>query len=330
MIEKDEIICLKLLEKGPFFEEYLICIDSKKVKTPNFRLRAMKKPLLALNKTDEDIVMVELMIRSEIRHPFLNNQICAFQDYDNLYYVTEYAPVKLLDSENLPKRFSLEIVKFYTAEIFLCLKYLHSKKQNYTFVSHKNILLSADGHIKLDYAFCNCIENSSNGVLDNIEYLSPEYLEKNQFGYFTDYWSLGIAVYRMLYGFAPFTGKSVHQKIAEIKRCRPVFDDSVDEVTKEFIGLLLDPEMVLKYSTCEAIEKAIETHPFFAGIDWKMIEKKEYGAPFLIKMPEYDAKASPRLNTLYTSDFIIPGKDGYGNIFSSYNTVHYLMKRKKT
>lgn len=330
MIEKSDVICLKLLGKGSFFEEYLVCIDSAIVKQPKFKLRAMRKPLIALNKTDEDIVMFELMIRSSIRHPFLNNQICAFQDYNNLYYVTEYAPILLLDSNIIPKKVSNEIAKFYAAEMFLCLKYLHTKKQNYTFLSKKNVFLSADGHIKLEYAFCNCIECSSNGILDDLEYLCPDYLENHRFSHISDYWSLGIVIYQLLHGYPPFTGNSAEFTIAEIKRCTPAFGNDIDQDAQSIISLLLDRAIFDKYPTCEELENAIQLHAFFSNVDWKMLENKEYEPPFLIRIPEYNISSSPKLSTLYTSDFIVPGKDGYGNIFANYNTIHYLNKKRET
>ncbi|KAM0681625.1 hypothetical protein GINT2_000138 [Glugoides intestinalis] len=329
MIEKSDVICLKLLSRGSFFEEYLVCIDSAIAKLPKFKLRAMRKPLIALNKTDEDVVMFELMIRSSIRHSFLNNQICAFQDYNNLYHVSEYAPVLLLDSNIIPKKVSSEIAKFYATEMFLCLKYLHAKKQNYTFLSKKNLFLSADGHVKLEYAFCNCIECSSTGILDDLEYLSPDYLENHRFSPFSDYWSLGIVIYQLLHGYPPFTGNSVELTIAEIKKCTPVFEDEIDEDSRSIINLLLDRANLEKYPTCEELENAIQFNPFFSNIDWEMFEKKECTPPFIIIPPEYNISSSPRLSTLYTSDFIVPGKDGYGNIFANYNTVHYLNKKRE-
>lgn len=160
MLEKNEIQCIKLLKKGPFFHEYLVCIDGARKSQQKYQLRAMFKRSIVLNKVDEEMVLDELYIRSHIRHPFLVNQVIAFQDYDTLFYITEYAPVALLKSELLPRRFRMEAVKFYAAEIFLALRYLHSRNQTYTFLSPDNILLCQDGHIKLDYAFCNSLNES--------------------------------------------------------------------------------------------------------------------------------------------------------------------------
>lgn len=326
MFEKIDITCLKLLKKGSFFEEYLACINPELENSFKFNLRAMRKPLITLSKTDEDIVMLELMIRTNIRHPFLINQICAFQDYNNLYYASEYAPVYLLDSDILPKKFSLEITKFYAAEAFLCLKYLHSKGQNYTFISPENVLIGVDGHLKLDYSFCNCIEHGENGILDNLIYLSPDYLENHRFNYLSDYWSLGLFIYRMSHGFFPFSGTDEDLIIADIKKCNILMYDAIDENLADIIKMLLNLDLEADYPECEILERAIMKHKFFSDIDWTRMESRGYHSPFKIKIPTYDMKSSPKLSSLYTSDYIVTGRDGYGNLFSRYNTVYFMKK----
>lgn len=305
-----------------------MCINLENARSPKFTLRTMRKTLITLSKTDEEMVIFELMIRSKLRHPFLINQVSAFQDYDNLYYINEYAPVLLLNSPILPRKFSCEITKFYAAEAFLCLKYLHSKGQNYTFLSPKNVCLAQDGHLKLDYTFCNCIECSSNGILDDVEYFSPDYLDNNRFSYLTDYWSLGVIIYQMIHGYAPFSGSSVDFIIAEIKKCNVTIQEPVDEDTDNMINMLIDCDLGTKFSTCEMLEDAIMKHSFFNEIDWDKMLEKEIEPPFSIRLPEYDVSSSPRLNLLYTTDFIGGEKDGYGNLFRRYNTIHFLKHRK--
>lgn len=328
MIEKTDITCLKILRKGSFFEEYLACINPEQENPFKFNLRTMKKPLITLSKVDEDIVMLELMVRSNIRHPFLINQICAFQDYNNLYYISEYTPIYLFDSSVLPKKFSTEITKLYAAEAFLCLKYLHYKKQNYTFISPDNVFLGTDGHLKLDYSFCNCIESKMSLEFDNLTYLSPDFFRNHKFSYLTDYWSLGLFIYRMSHGFFPFSGTDRDLIIADIKKCNITIDDSIDDSLIDIIKMLLRPDLKIKYPTCELFEDAIMSHKFFSNIDWIKLENKEYCPPFKIILPEYDIKSSPKLGLLYTSDFIVNGRDGYGNLFSRYNTVYFMKKNK--
>lgn len=329
MIFKDEIICLKLLEIGSFFEEHLVIFSIKNASSPKFSLRAMRKSLITQSQLDEKMVMYELEIRTDIRHPFLVNQIYSFQDYDYLYFIADYAPVKLLRSDFLPKKFPLDVIRFYIAEIFSCLKYLHSKRQNYTFVSPKNLLLGEDGHIKLNYSFCNCIDNTAEEIFENIEYASYDYLKNRRFSYLSDYWSLGLVAYEMTMGYTPFVEPCVNDTIAEIQKCKPEITDCVDPILKDFILLLLDKELEFKYPTCELLEQAIENHSFFSQMNFKKLLEKGYEPPIRIKTPEYNLSNSPKLSALYTTDFIDGYiADGYGRIFRDYNTVKFCGTRK--
>lgn len=328
MIDKNEIFCLKIIEKGPFFEEYLVCKQSSILLTKTyFSLRTMKKSLIAQNNNDEELVMFELMIRTNLRHPFLINQVCAFQDYDNLYYMTEYAPIKLLKSNMLPKNFSLPATKFYVAEIFLCLRYIHSKKQTYTFLCPENIFLCPDGHVKLDYSFCNCLEYNNNGINHNIEFVSLDYIENNTFTYLSDFWSMGIVLYLMVFGFTPFSGKDAEDVITKIIKNKPYISEFTDSYTSDLISLLLNRSNFHNRPSCKELEDRIMAHPFFHEIDWELLEKKQIKPPYSIEIPDYDLNLFPKLSSLYTSDFIVGDKDGYGKIFSKYNTVHFLLNK---
>lgn len=329
MIDKDKIYCLKLIETGPFFEEFVVSFACANEKSPYFFLRAMKKKQITANKVDEEMVMLELAIRTNIRHPFLVNQIFAFQDYDILYYISEYAHVQILRSGVLPKKFSYEMVRFYTAEIFSCLKYLHSKGQNYTYLCPKNVLLAPDGHVKLNYSFCNCIEYSLSDIMENVEYSSFDYITNKRFSYLSDYWSLGVFIYEMVLGYPPFTGVSFDHTVVEIKKCKLTFPGHVNPILKDFIHMLVDNKLATKFPSCELLEKAIENHPMLAGFDFKKLYEKGYEPPFTFQPYDYDLRRSPKLNVLYTTDFYEgDNKDGYGRIFAHYNAINFIAKRR--
>lgn len=327
MLKKNKIQCIDLLKKGPFFYEYLALILTNTNSKKKYCLRAMAKKSIISNKIDEEMVINELYIRSHIRHPFLINQIIAFQDYDTLFYITEYAPVYLMKSSIFQERLDMKTIKFYVAEIFIALQYLHSKNLIYTFLSPDNIKIGLDGHIKLDYAFCNSLEEDKTKISRYIEYSSVDYVLYNEFTKLNDFWSLGIVMFKMATGYTPFEGdgfESTVDKMITKNLEFPYFIKDQDFI--HLVSLLLNKDKKTREAVVSNDAEIIKNHPFFTSIDWEVFNQKKTVAPYIPNIEESNFSKSPYLNMLYTSDFIVGDRDGYGNTFLDYNTVNYFDK----
>lgn len=328
MLKKSEIQCIDLIGKGPFFHEYLVSIHGNEEINKRYSLMVMSKKSIISNKVDEEMVMNELYIRSHIRHKFLINQIFAFQDYDTLFYMTEYAPIFLLKSNLFPKRLGMDAVKFYAAEIFLVLQYLHSKKQIYTFLSPENVKIGFDGHIKLDYKFCNCLVEDKEKILDHIEYTSIDYIIHHKFTEINDLWSLGIVMFKLATGYTPFEADSYENIVDQIITKNIEFPYFIKD--KDFINLvslLLSKDKNTRETIASNNAEIIQNHPFFFNIDWKALSEKKIEPPYIPDVKTNIPHKSPYLNMLYTSDFIVGDCDGYGNTFLNYNTINFFDKK---
>lgn len=89
------------------------------------------------------------------------------------------------------------------------LGYLHSRKIIHRDIKPENVLLDSDGNIKLaDFGWSNYEDKMQKretycGTLD---YLAPEMADSShQHDYRVDIWSVGVLVYELLAGFAPFS-----------------------------------------------------------------------------------------------------------------------------
>lgn len=323
MIDKKDIKCLQILKEGPFFQELLAYIESNDGKKFNFRIRAMYKQSIVRNKLDEEMVLNELKIRSNLRHPFLINQICAFQDYDNLFYITEYAPVKILDNDLIKVPFHPEVVRFYAAEIFLALDYLHRKGQIYTFLSPENIYIDSSGHIKLEYSFCNCLNETEDEVLRRIEYASMDYIMFRDFSMAGDFWSMGIVLYLMSIGYTPFGCETFEETVRGMKTEELEFPENVDRDLADLVTKLTYKDAKKRLGATLEDSIIIMNHPYFKNIDWKLLESKRLPPPYIPTL-NLDYKNTPFLSTLFTSDYIFGNKDGYGDTFTKYNTTYFM------
>ena len=99
-----------------------------------YALKEMSKVRI-IDRRSEKSIRGERDFLSKLRHPFIVNMNCAFQDYENLYLVMD-----LLTGGDLRyhlckiRRFSEEETKFFIACLLLGLEYIHNnnitKKRN--------------------------------------------------------------------------------------------------------------------------------------------------------------------------------------------------------
>jgi 3-phosphoinositide dependent protein kinase-1 len=107
-----------------------------------------KKFMNKHNKSHE--ALIEREILSNCDHPNIIKLISTFHDKDKLYYVLEYAPNK--DLANFIRSqgvLSLDLGKFYAAEIVNAIEYLHNKNIAHRDLKPENMVLDQNMHIKL-------------------------------------------------------------------------------------------------------------------------------------------------------------------------------------
>jgi len=118
---------------------------------------------------------------------------------------------KLLTLHSERGRFPESQARFYTAELVLALECLHERGIIYRDLKPENVLLDKHGHVRLaDFGLVKQgVEGSLEGgtsFLGTPLYLSPEMVQKTGHGFATDWWGLGVMLYEMLTGDAPFQG----------------------------------------------------------------------------------------------------------------------------
>ncbi len=74
--------------------------------------------------------------------------------------------------ENL---FPNDVALFYITEIVTALEYLHSLKIAYRDIKPENLLIAADGHLRItDFGFAKFVEERTFTLCGTPEYLAPE------------------------------------------------------------------------------------------------------------------------------------------------------------
>uniref|UniRef100_A0A673MR58 protein kinase C n=1 Tax=Sinocyclocheilus rhinocerous TaxID=307959 RepID=A0A673MR58_9TELE len=262
------------------------------------RIYAMKVVKKELVNDDEDIDWVQTekhVFEQASNHPFLVGLHSCFQTESRLFFVIEYVNGgDLMFHMQRQRKLPEEHARFYSAEISLALNYLHERGIIYRDLKLDNVLLESEGHIKLtDYGMCKeglRPGDTTSTFCGTPNYIAPEILRGEDYGFSVDWWALGVLMFEMMAGRSPFdiVGSS----------------DNPDQNTEDYLfqvilekqiriprSLSVKAASVLKgFLNKEPKERLgchpqtgfadIMAHPFFRNVDWDLMEQKQVVPPF--------------------------------------------------
>jgi RAC serine/threonine-protein kinase len=261
-------------------------------KKDNGKIYAMKvlNKQTILDRGELAHTKAEKNILQKLVHPFLVNLIYAFQTSDKLYFIMDYINGgELFFHLQKEEKFTDERVQFYCAEIVCGLEYLHACGVLYRDLKPENILLTDDGHICMtDFGISKegliSSDDRTATFCGTPEYLAPEILQGKSYGKAVDWWSFGTLMYEMLTGLPPFYSQDVQDMYNKIMHDKLVFPPQVSQEARSLLTALLErsPEKRLQDP------KSIKSHPYFKGMDWDKVVRKEIDPPFV---PDVKGKA---------------------------------------
>lgn len=241
-------------------------------------IKVMSKPDI-IKKRQVEHVRNERNILGTLKHPFLVQLKWAFQDRDNLYLVQEYAAGGEL-YRYLRKKGKLPMreVNFYAAEVVSALAFLHSRRVVYRDLKPENLLLTELGHIKLtDFGFAKQLGSEKTFTLCGTpEYLAPEVIQQRGHDFACDWWGLGILLFEMITGHAPFMDPNPFKLYEKIVNNSVVFPANFDSTAQSLVQGLLEKVAARRMGVNE-----VQSHSFFAGVSWQTVEAEGLVPPFL-------------------------------------------------
>lgn len=273
---------LKVLGKGAFGKVMLAQKkDSKKI----YAIKVLKKQQI-IEMDQLEHTKAEKTILQHVNHPFLVGLEYAFQTPEKLYFVMEFMQGgELFQHLRNQKRFSEEQAKFYAACITLGLGHLHNKDFIYRDLKLENLLLDEWGFAKLtDFGLAKFIKSDEKALTfcGTPEYLSPEVIMGKGHNRPSDWWSLGVLIYEMIFGIPPFYSSNVQNMYRKAVREDIVFKPGikVSDNAKDIIKKLLIKDQNKRLGS-QADSLEIISHPWFAEIDWSKLREHKLKPPFV-------------------------------------------------
>uniref|UniRef100_A0A671XWR9 Protein kinase C n=1 Tax=Sparus aurata TaxID=8175 RepID=A0A671XWR9_SPAAU len=281
---------IRVIGRGSYAKVLLVRLKK------NEQVYAMKVVKKELVHDDEDIDWVQTekhVFEQASTNPFLVGLHSCFQTESRLFLVIEYVNGgDLMFHMQRQRKLPEEHARFYAAEICIALNFLHEKGIIYRDLKLDNVLLDHEGHIKLtDYGMCKegiRPGDTTSTFCGTPNYIAPEILRGEDYGFSVDWWALGVLMFEMMAGRSPFdiitdnpdmnTEEYLFQVILE-KPIRIPRSLSVKaaSVLKSFLNK--DPKERLGCQVQTGFTD-IKSHTFFRSIDWDQLEKKEVTPPF--------------------------------------------------
>ncbi|KAI8388012.1 kinase-like domain-containing protein [Radiomyces spectabilis] len=298
---------IRLLGKGDVGKVYLV------KQTTSGQLYALKvlskKEMIRRNKIKR--ALAEQAILSTANHPFIVPLYHSFQSKDHLYFCLEFCVggefFRALQQR--PGRVLKEHeARFYAAEVIAALEYLHLMGIVFRDLKPENILLHESGHLMLsDFDLSiqspaaapptivraispfsqqhlldtrSCTNLRTNSFVGTEEYLAPEVIRGHGHTSTVDWWTLGILIFEMLYGYTPFKGNTRNDTFELILHQNLQFPDfsmnpyySGPEITtrcKSVMRKLLHKNEKKRLGA-RAGASEVKSHPFFRSVNFALL-----------------------------------------------------------
>lgn len=196
----------------------------------------------------------------------------------------------------------------------MAIEHLHAKGIAYRDLKPENILIDQAGYVRLtDFGLSKADMTPTKrtySVCGTPEYLAPEVLFKVGHGMAVDWWAVGSLIFEMLTGFPPFYSPNREELLHRIKYEAVKLPNSLPRDALSLLEGLLrkDPERRLGSGPKGAAD--IKRHRWFAEVDWDLLLKKQYAAPFTPRLRSgADVSYFDKVPLSFCLQFLIPKQE---------------------
>ncbi|EDQ85796.1 uncharacterized protein MONBRDRAFT_34036 [Monosiga brevicollis MX1] len=271
---------LCVLGRGSFGKVVLV---EDRVTKQLLALKMLKKTLAYRGDEHIYILNERRALALDNKPPFIVDIHSCFQTPSHLCFAMEYINGgDLMYHIQRQRRFTEPAAQFLLAEICFALWFLHEQHIIYRDLKLDNIMLTQAGHVKLCdlgmVAFLPGPDGHAKTFAGTPTYLAPEIIMDCPYTTAVDWWALGVLAFELLSGREPFGAKTDEEIYNKILRNRVRFPSTISPAGMTFIKRLLQSVPAKRLGKTRA---EVQRDPFFAGLDWKAVEKQKVKPHFV-------------------------------------------------
>lgn len=297
----------------------------------------------------------EAYAASALNHPNILTIYEMGDEAGRHYIATEY-----IDGETLRKRLGgapMELTELLSIAIQVAgaLEEAHAAGIIHRDIKPENIMIRRNGHVKvLDFGLAKLLERpvsdetdteavtralvqtDAGMVLGTSQYMSPEQARGKPVDARTDIWSLGVVLYEMAAGRAPFSGETKTDVIVSIARSEPPplarFAPNTPDEFEWIVLKALRKDVDERYQTIKEFEsdlKKLKQRIEFQSELERTLPPEQYSAAFSKLADTEIHRSLPRLSTHTTATPVAVSESGASVVPTRASSAEYLVSEIK-
>ncbi|XP_073435954.1 protein kinase C delta type-like [Dendrobates tinctorius] len=274
-LTRDKFIFHTILGEGSYGK---VMLATDKVRKESVALKIVKKSLIS----DPECLVEHHVLKLAHNSRFLTHCYAAFQTEHHAYFVTELACGgdlrDYINNSTIPLK---DPVTFIAAEIVCGLLFLHSHNIIHRDLKPDNILLTADGYIKIaDFGLALCEFDkrfSTRNYGGAPGYGAPEMIKGDFHDAGLDWFAFGVILYNMILQDSPFEGDTIEETKSNVMHHEPSYKNLADYTAVDIMSRLLckDPSVWL------GVNGKIKKLPFFSNVNLADIRTGKAPSPVI-------------------------------------------------